>query len=83
MATNERSDKPVRVKKGTAGPGRGAAGLESAASRRSQDELDARQARIREVRRKGPDLPPGEDLAALEAPQPAVPPTECDDENDQ
>jgi hypothetical protein len=83
MATNERSDKPVQVKKGRTGPGRRAAGLESPAASRSEDELDARQNRMREVRRKGPDLPAGEQRAALEAPQPAVPPTECDDESDQ
>jgi hypothetical protein len=83
MATNERRDKPVQVKKGKSAPGRRAAGLESPAARRGADELDARQARMREVRRKGPELRSGENRAALEAPRPPAPPTECDDENDQ
>lgn len=83
MATNERDGKPVQVKKGRTTPGRRAGGLESPASSRSRDELDARQARIREVRRKGPDLPAGEDRAALESPKPPVPPTDCDEENDE
>ena len=75
MASNERRDKPVQVKKGKTAAGRRAAGLESPGARRSAEELDARQARMREVRRKGPELRPGEDRAALEAPRPPAPPT--------
>lgn len=83
MATNERRDKPIPVKKGTVAPSRRAPGLESPGPTRGKDELDARQARIREERRKGPELKKGEERRALEAPAQIVPPTECDDENDQ
>ena len=83
MATNERRDKPVQVKKGTVAASRRAPGLESPAPTRGKDELDARQARIREERRKGPELKRGEDRRTLEGPAEIVPPTECDDENDQ
>ena len=82
MASNEQRDKPA-VKKGTVGPSRRAPGLESTGATRGTDELDARQARIKEVRRKGPELKKGDERAALEGPAQVVPPTECDDENDQ
>ena len=83
MASNEQRDKPVQVKKGAVGPSRRAPSLESPGSTRGKDELDAREARIREARRKGPELKRGEDRRALEGPAQVVAPTECDDENDQ
>lgn len=83
MASNERRDKPVPVKKGTSAPGRRPSGLESPQSPRSDEDLDSRQERIRETRRKGPELKREGDTGVLEAPAEAVPPTECDDEHDQ
>ena len=82
MATNEQREKPA-VKKGTVGPSRRAPSLESTEPPRGKDELDARQARIREARRKGPELKKGDEQAALEGAAQVVPPTECDDENNQ
>ena len=79
---NQRRDEPVPVKKGTTGPAKRAPATESAA-RPSQEQLDARQERMRLTRRRGPELEPGRESGAPAERQPNVPPTECDDEGEQ
>ena len=70
--------KTFTARKGNAGPPRRmeelpAASFESPAP----EELDARQARMREVRRKAPELPEGEAAGSFDLED--VPPTECDE----
>lgn len=84
MAADEKRDTPVPVKKGTAGPPRRVptTATASSVSRKTPEELDERQKRMREVRRRGRQLGAGPAAAAL-AVKPAVPPTDADDEGEQ
>jgi hypothetical protein len=79
---NPRREQTVEVKKGMTGPAQRAPATESTAARPSQDQLDARQQRMRLKRRKGPELGPGPESRAVPETQQNVPPTECDDEGD-
>lgn len=84
MADQSR-EKPVPVKKGSTGP-RQTQPPQGAMPQQpqSQEDLDARQERIRPTRRRGPELPPGPATrTSREALRPDVPPTECDEEGEE
>lgn len=73
--------KTFPVKSGSTGPARRMENLPAASIEPPDtEELDARQARIRAVRRKGPELPVGETQTAADAFVEDVPPTECDED---
>jgi len=79
---SQKRDEPVPVQHGTTGPARRPPATESTAARPDQEELDRRQARVRETRRRGPELGPARESGVRTEP-PDVPPTECDDEGEQ
>jgi hypothetical protein len=73
----------IPVKKGSAGPARrmepGARAARTA-EQPTKPQLDARQERISPQRRRGPDLPPGNQTRSRALTDPAdVPETECDE----
>lgn len=80
---NEQRDKPIIVKSGKSAPPQRVESLERSVAPPAPEDLDARQARIRETRRRGPGLPPGEEGEAPAGTRQSVPPTDCDDENDR
>ena len=77
---NARRELPV--KKGRTAPARRAPALESTAAKPTSEQLDARQARMRLRRRRGPELAPAQEPAARFESRRQVPPTDCDDEGE-
>jgi hypothetical protein len=78
---NVRRELPV--KKGRTAPARRAPGFESTAAKPTDEQLDAKQARMRLRRRRGPELAPAQESAARFESQRQVPPTECDEQGEE
>ena len=79
----DQKKKTFTVKSGSTGPAKRMENLPAASIEPPEpEELDARQARIRENRRKGPELPVGDTQAAAAQFVEDVPPTECDEDEE-